>query len=106
MVRGCLAWQQQGLGTPEAVVDATTTYREEMDDLQRFLTDVCLVGEEHYKTSASALLKAYHQWSGQTAETAKALAQKLQERGFTSKREHTGMFWRKIGLSVGTDSAV
>ena len=45
-----------------------------------------------------ALLKAYHQWSGQTIETAKALAKKLSERGFTSKREETGMFWRGIGL--------
>jgi len=106
-VQGCLEWQQlDALKEPQAVIDATQGYRDDMDDLQQFLTDVCLVGQDHYKISASALLKAYHQWSGQTTETAKALAQKLHDRGFTSKRGNTGMFWLKIGLPASTDSSV
>jgi putative DNA primase/helicase len=104
MVRGCLDWHQHGLGTPDAVVTATATYRDEMDDLQQFLAEVCFTGKDHYKASASALLKAYHQWSGQTTETAKAFAKKLHERGFTSKREGTGMFWLRIGLPADPEA--
>jgi putative DNA primase/helicase len=30
-VRGCLEWQEKGLGFPKAVSHATNAYREEMD---------------------------------------------------------------------------
>jgi len=36
-VRGCLAWQQEGLPVPEEVQQATAGYREEMDTFGRFL---------------------------------------------------------------------
>lgn len=41
-VRGYLAWQQQGLGMPRAVQDATQKYREEMDVVGAFLEENCI----------------------------------------------------------------
>ena len=74
-VRGCLAWQRDdSLGEPAAVVEATQGYRDEMDDVGRFLTEVCLLGDaETYKTQATTLLQAYHRWVGPTTMTARAL---------------------------------
>jgi len=69
-----------------------------MDDIGRFLTEACLLGQEHYKTKASVLLKAYHQWCGQTSLTGKVFAQQLTEKGYVSKRSGSGNFWQAIGL--------
>jgi putative DNA primase/helicase len=41
-VRGCLAWQRNGLGEPPAVKDATAHYREEMDLVRTFLESECI----------------------------------------------------------------
>jgi len=38
-VAGCLAWQREGLGEPEAVRDATEAYRVENDSLGAFLVE-------------------------------------------------------------------
>ena len=98
-VRGCLAWQQlNDLQEPQAVSEATAGYRSEMDDVGRFLEEVCLLGQDHYKIQASVLLKAYHQWCGQTTITGKAFAQRLIERGYVSKRSNSGNLWQGIGL--------
>jgi putative DNA primase/helicase len=98
-VRGCLAWQKDdSLREPAAVVCATQQYREEMDDIGQFLTEVCLLGQHYYKTQASTLLKAYHQWCGQTTMTGKAFAQHLTDKGYTAKHSKTGNFWHGIGL--------
>jgi putative DNA primase/helicase len=102
-VRGCLQWQKAGeLQEPSAVVEATAGYRSEMDDIGRFLTEACLLGQEHYKTKASVLLKAYHQWCGQTSLTGKVFAQQLTEKGYVSKRSGSGNFWQGIGLPSDT----
>jgi putative DNA primase/helicase len=103
-VRGCLAWQQGGsLGEPTAVTEATQRYREEMDDIGRFLDEVCFLGDKQlYKTQASVLLKAYHQWCGQTTVTGKAFSQHLLDKGYESKHLKSGNFWLGIGLSDDT----
>lgn len=44
-VRGCLAWQSQGLGAPDAVRDATEAYRAEMDVLAMFFEERCIFDE-------------------------------------------------------------
>jgi putative DNA primase/helicase len=57
-VRGCLAWQQDGLGEPDEVQQATAGYRTEMDVLGQFISECCLVGP-HYRTKADKLYDAY-----------------------------------------------
>ena len=101
-VQGCLAWQEAGdLKEPQAVIDSTQGYRDEMDDVGRFLTEVCALGDgDIYKTQASALLQAYHRWLGQPSMTAKAFNRALTDRNYVSKRFTTGMFWLGIGLQA------
>lgn len=43
-IAGCLAWQQHGLGSSNAVIHATKDYQDEMDKLQTFIDDRCVVG--------------------------------------------------------------
>ena len=106
MVRGCLAWQREDdLRVPAAVTESTQQYRDDMDDVGRFLTEVCLLGQGHYKTQASTLLKAYHQWCGQTTMTGKAFAQHLTDKGYTVKHSNTGNLWQGIGLPSDTDQS-
>jgi len=40
-VQGCLAWQREGLQTPDAVRMATDAYREESDVIGPFITERC-----------------------------------------------------------------
>jgi hypothetical protein len=43
IVRGCLEWQRYGLGESEEVKAATTSYRDDMDNLAGFIQDRCVV---------------------------------------------------------------
>ena len=45
MVRGCIDWQQHGLGEPVAVVAATNDYRAAEDILAVFIADCCELGK-------------------------------------------------------------
>ena len=46
-VQGCLEWQREGLGMPEAVKAATANYRAEQDMLAAFLDECCLIGPRY-----------------------------------------------------------
>ncbi|MBF0583972.1 MAG: hypothetical protein HQL80_07025 [Magnetococcales bacterium] len=65
MVDGCLLWQQEGLGIPAAIADATEEYRSEMDLIAPFISDRCAVGKELYVKSGD-LFRAYQAWCRET----------------------------------------
>jgi len=62
LVRGCLAWQQEGLRPPEIVKAATSEYRKEEDLVERFLADRCLIGQS-YEIQAGILYRKYTEWA-------------------------------------------
>lgn len=102
-VRGCLEWQQTGLGDPETVIKATLTYRTEMDVFNDFLTDCCLEAEQLQVTS-KALYAAYSTWCEENGE--KPLAQnifgrRLKDRGLKQSRVGTSgaKAWLGLGLA-------
>lgn len=41
IVRGCLEWQQHGLGVPARVIEANSEYRHEEDVVQHFIDECC-----------------------------------------------------------------
>ncbi len=43
LIEGAYQWFQEGLRTPQFIVDETAEYLEENDLIDRFLTDVCLL---------------------------------------------------------------
>lgn len=92
-VRGCLAWQREGLGLPEDVKKATQAYREEMDLLADFLAECCATGPDK-KVPAKQLYEAYRNWcekNGEQPVSQKAFGMRLTERGFL--REKKGIYW-------------
>jgi putative DNA primase/helicase len=60
-VRGCLAWQQEGLGEPTSAQQAMSEYREEMDIVAEFVRDECTLRVGARETS-DALYSAFTRW--------------------------------------------
>jgi P4 family phage/plasmid primase-like protien len=99
-VEGCIRWQREGLGEPEAVTKATAAYRDEMDALGDFLADCCVLGE-NYQATVTELYNRYESWctaAGENKQPARWLRQQLLERGISPGRDSNKRFWRGIGL--------
>ena len=98
-VRGCLAWQRDGLGHAEAVTRATSDYRAEEDHLGAFLTEVTAAGGQ---VRADELRAAYEEWCGSLGErplSGSALGKRLRHRGITAERGSKGRR-SYIGISL------
>jgi putative DNA primase/helicase len=88
IVRGCSEWQRNGLGEPEEVKSATTSYRADMDVLAGFIEDRCVVDPDAWAAFAD-LYASYQEWcdeSGEKAETKRRFGTRLKERGFEPGR--------------------
>jgi putative DNA primase/helicase len=66
-VRGCIAWQSEGLNAPDSVKAATRAYRADSSPFLRFLDIWCVVGEGKHATSGE-LFDAFRKWSDCIAE--------------------------------------
>jgi len=62
LVRGCLAWQQEGLNPPEAVKAATKAFQEEEDLIGQFISEKCTLGPG-LEVQAGTLFTAYQEWT-------------------------------------------
>lgn len=104
-VAGCMAWQRDGLGAPDAVRLATEAYRSSMDVLAAWLDDCCVV-DDRVSASAADLYRSYRTWCEENGErflAQKMFALRLSERGFTSRRGTKGKrLWD--GLAVAGES--
>ncbi len=100
-IDGCLEWQQEGLGVPQEIAEATAHYRAEMDAVARFIEEECKVGPGHQITSA-ALYAAYSEWctsSGERPLSKKQFGQQLAEHGKLRSEKKGGiMQWVGIGI--------
>jgi putative DNA primase/helicase len=99
-VRGCLEWQQEGLGEPESVKAATAEYRASQDTLGAFFGEVCLFGPE-YTAKASDVRKAYETWCEQNGErpvSGRKMGEVLTERNVERYRSG-GIWYRNLGLA-------
>lgn len=98
-VQGCLVWQRDGLGTPDAVTEATAGYRQEMDVLGAFLAECCVIGD-YAQVKASDLYAAYTAWcttNGEHALVQRNFGIQLSERGL-ERYTNNGSWWRGVGL--------
>ena len=95
-LRGCLDWQENGLQVPSAVNQATSDYRSEMDELEQFVTDCCVV-ESLAKVGRGELHEAYVKWGGDLRK--RAFGSRIRERGFHPDRgTDNKAIWSGIGL--------
>lgn len=101
-LEGCLLWQKEGLGYPQAIKDATDGYRSEMDVISSFIEQSCYLGEEH-KNACRPLYKIYQKWCDETGEytmNERAFNRRMQEKGFERIRKNTGFHWLGIKAEV------
>ena len=103
LVEGCLAWQREGLGTPQAVEEATRAYRSDMDVVGSFIRDRCEV-REGLSSKSRELFGAYATWcekNGERAGSERSLAFRLQDLGYAKQRRKDANYWHKIVLCGG-----
>ena len=101
-VQGCLEWQQFGLSEPEEVTVATDSYRHEMDLVQRFIDEWCILDSSAH-CMATGLYEAFKFWTelnGEKYLSAQMFGRKLSEKGFTSDHKREGNAWNGLRLNV------
>lgn len=99
MVDGCLAWQQEGLGRPEAVSSATDDYLSSQDTLGAWIEECCDKGALA-KCQVSAAYRSFESWAkarGEYVPSVTTFSEKMQARGI-DKRKISVMYF--IGLSL------
>ncbi len=116
MVRGCQEWQAQRLSPPEAVIEATQEFREEMDTMTSFWEEYCVFAPGAV-TANSVLREAYLKWceSEKTRNplSAPQFGERLKQRGATAASvRYAGKAvrgWRGVSLkadNMGDDFAM
>jgi putative DNA primase/helicase len=107
IVRGALAWQREGLGTPVKVRAATDAYKHESDRLAPFIGERCELAPGK-KVSRRDLRSAYETWcarEGERAISPRDFAEQLRQRDVTETKLKQGgeaiRGWRGIGLLAG-----
>ena len=99
-VRGCLNWQNEGLGNPQEVQQASTNWREDADVVGRFIEERCVVHKSK-EVSGGLLYSSYQDWcesQGERPNSNKIFAEKLREKGYERVRPKKGSIWEGIGL--------
>jgi putative DNA primase/helicase len=105
-VRGCLAWQREGLNPPAAVLDATRDYERDSDPVAEFLDEAC-EREPNAQAGASELYEHYKRWadrhslSDRERLTSTMFGRKMTER-FVKVRDRTaGVIYRGVARRTG-----
>jgi putative DNA primase/helicase len=110
-VRGCMAWQRQGLGEPTEVTQATAAYRDEMDWLGPFIEERCIL-QATQSVGAKNLYKAYLEYCESINEKSLSLSRfgrLISDRPrIVKRRSGPGGGWEYwgIGLSDSSDADI
>jgi P4 family phage/plasmid primase-like protien len=108
LIEGLLDWRRNGLIVPEQVRMATREYRDQSDDLGRFLAQCCLVSDadESLRVGAQELFDTFRAWADATGGatwTMKGFKKAMEDRGFRQKPSN-GMKWLRVGLKAGVSA--
>jgi putative DNA primase/helicase len=100
-IRGCLEWQQEGLGEPASVKAATAGWRQDVDHVRRFVMEMLVIGCGHENViPAGEMHGAFMQWCARHGEqpmSTVALKAKLVETfDLTHARTKHGSEWRGV----------
>jgi putative DNA primase/helicase len=103
LVRGCLAWQRDGLNPPESVRAATAEYQKEEDLVRQFIETECVTGPDK-TVRAQTLYNAYRDWAQlngiQRPGTQTAFGKRVAEL-FSKQKREAGVFYTGVGLLSG-----
>ena len=98
MIKGCLAWQENGLAVPQCIRDATDEYLEAQDPMPEFITTY-FIKEEKAKTPAETVYPVWREYKEQRDEKPGRQNQFIEEMrraGFPNRKDEKGNFY--IGL--------
>jgi putative DNA primase/helicase len=101
-VEGCRQWQRIGLAEPEPVTAATAGYREEMDPINDWISERCVVAEQ---LRGIGLYTDYVEWAranGRHPLDGPAFSQRLEERGHRRVRVGGHTQYEGIGMVATT----
>lgn len=104
MVRGCVAWQDQGLNPPPIITHATAKYRRGEDQIADFI-DECCFKRPSLRTRASVIYSAFREWWKENISN-KPLSQQKFGKLFsqTFQREKEGVaFYLGVGIKGGEE---
>ena len=101
LVEGCLAWQRDGLGSCDAVEQATREYRTENDVVGRFVAECCELDADHrvVKKELRAALASYCEETGDDTPEATTLGRWLGDRGVRDVKVNGKRGYRGIRLT-------
>ncbi len=103
VVEGCLMWQRDGLGAPEAVTAATTVYQQQMDVLGRFLGEATEPGLSTNQVQSRKLYRAYCSWAAAAGEftvSERVFSERLANRGLVRKHTEKGNVYFGLRLLI------
>jgi putative DNA primase/helicase len=101
-IAGCLDWQRDGMREPEIVRSATKGYRDESDDIGRFIEHHCEIGAK-YVVPATRLFEKFTEVTGSELSQ-RLFGSELTARGFVRTRMSAGPSkglhgWRGLRLT-------
>ena len=103
IVRGCLAWQRDGLNPPQAVRAATLEYRRESEQLQRWIDANCEIRADG-RLQAGPAFEDYKRWCERQREkpdlNQKTFGQLMSERYPPDLKNKRNPFYTGIALRV------
>lgn len=107
LIGGLLDWRENGLIVPEQVRLATRAYRDSSDELGRFLSALCEVGEDPLacRVKSSRLHDFYSAWceaAGGSFWKPKGFSDAMLDKGF-EKKTSDGVWWLRVRLRDGLD---
>lgn len=104
LLAGLLDWKDEGLVEPASVIAATAKYREQSDQLGRFL-DECVQHRTGAKAKSSELFALFSAWAkanGAAEWQQVGFTKAMEDRGFENKRSN-GIQWLDIEMVKSVD---
>lgn len=104
-IQGCLIWLKDGIETPEKVKAAVDEYKTEMDTIQRFIDDCCVVAD-NCTAKITDLYELYMNWCKENNEYELSnikFTKKIKEKGFDQDRNRYTRFWKGLGIAAGEE---
>jgi putative DNA primase/helicase len=106
-VEGARLWYADGLAKPVEIETAKEKWREDMDQLGRFIEEHCVTGGQ-FRVSAESLYDDYRQWATDGGDrsplTSTTFGVKMPDRGFAKGRNKNGRFY--VGLKLRSDGKI
>lgn len=106
-LQGCLEWQKQGLGRPDAVAAATNDYFAQQDLIGQWIEDCCETGPNLWDQPATL----FHSWrdyaraAGEDFGTSKSFGATLEKRGFNRGKSNGFRLHKGITVKAKRDAS-